>query len=249
MTQMNSPWPEDCQGAVSLTFDDGMDSQREVAVPLLNEHGLRATFYVNPRDGYAETLAPWREIAGAGHELGNHTMRHPCSKNFAFIGDSDRLALEEMSLAEMEAEIVETSRRIRDLAPNQEAISFGYPCYQPFVGQGLHRQSYVPLVARHCVAGRGRGEYANHPRHCDLAYLWSWACERMTGAQLVGLAERAASQGRWAILTFHGVHEGPLSVGAGDLAELCDFLERQQDRIWTAPVAVVAQRVRAWRED
>lgn len=248
MTQTNIPWLGECQGAVSLTFDDGLASQLDIAVPLLNEHGLLATFYVNPRDGYEETMASWRQVAAAGHELGNHTIRHPCSKNFDFIGGTGRLALEEMSREEMESEIVETSRRLRQLAPNQAAVSFGYPCYQPFLGRGAQRQSYVPLVARHCVAGRGRGEYANHPRHCDLAYLWSWPCERMAGAELVGLAERAASQGRWAILTFHGVHEGNLAIGAGDLAELCEFLDRQKDRIWTAPVATIAQQVQAWRD-
>ena len=247
MTQANAPWPDGCQGAVSLTFDDGMASQLDLAVPLLDEHNLQATFYINPRDGYTDTLAAWRPVATTGHELGNHTIRHPCSKNFAFIADTDRLALEDMSMAEMEAEIVETSRRIRELAPAQVNISFGYPCYQPFLGQGHHHQSYVPLVARHCVGGRGRGEYANHPRHCDLAYLWSWPCERKTGAELIGLAERAASQGRWAILTFHGIQEGHLAIGAGDFAELCTFLARQQERIWTAPVAVTAQRLQTWR--
>ena len=27
-----SPWPDDCQGAVSLTFDDGMTSQLQIAI-------------------------------------------------------------------------------------------------------------------------------------------------------------------------------------------------------------------------
>jgi hypothetical protein len=124
-------------------------------------------------------------------------------------------------------------------------ISFAYPCYQPFLGRGATRKSYVPLVLDHCVAGRGRGERANDPRHCDVGYLWSWPCERLTGPHLIGLVEQAAAEGRWAILTFHGVHEGHLSVGDGDLAELCAYLSRHQERIWTAPVATVA----AWVAD
>ena len=32
--------------AVSLTFDDGMRSHLDVAVPLLNDHDLRGTFYL-----------------------------------------------------------------------------------------------------------------------------------------------------------------------------------------------------------
>ncbi|NJN80857.1 MAG: polysaccharide deacetylase family protein [Caldilineaceae bacterium] len=243
-----SPWPGNREGAVSLSFDDGMASQLALAVPMLNDHNLQATFYVNPRDGWEETLAPWRVAADAGHEMGNHTVSHPCSHNFAFIADNGRRSLEEMTLEEMEAEILEAGRRLDVAFPDQGAVSFGYPCYQPFVGQGLSRKSYVPLVAQHCQAGRGRGERPNDPLRCDLAYLWSTPCERMSGAEMVGLAEQAAVQGRWSVLTFHGVSEGGLSIAVEDLRELCAFLARQRDRIWTAPVATIARHLSVWRQ-
>lgn len=243
MTTTHSPWPEGCQGAVSLTFDDGLSSQWEIAIPLLNRYGLQGTFYLNPRDNYREQFLPWRAAMQAGHEMGNHTVSHPCSKNFAFISDSGRRGLEEMTLDDIEADIVAAGRRLQELFPEQTATSYGYTCYQPFVGRGPTRQSYVPVVAKHCVAGRGRGERPNDPRYCDLWYLWSTPCERMTGAELVGVAEQAPAQGRWSILTFHGINEGHLSVATGDLEELCAFLARNRERIWTAPVATVAQRV------
>lgn len=247
MSTLNSPWPDQCQGAVSLTFDDGMASQLAIAAPLLTQHELAGTFYINPRTNYQEQLAPWHSAVAAGHEIGNHTVNHPCSKNFAFVADNHRLALEEMSLEEIDADIAKAGERIHEVFPAQTPTSFAYPCYQPFVGRGATRQSYVPMVARHCVAGRGRGERHNHPLHCDLHYLWSTPCERMTGAELVGLAEQAAAEGRWAVLTFHGVNEGHLSIAQGDLAELCAFLARQRARIWTAPVATIAQRLTTWR--
>lgn len=73
-----TPFPKGCEGAVSLTFDDGAQSQLDKAVPLLNEHHLKATFYINPRgNDFMERLQPWREVALAGHEVGNHTVNHP----------------------------------------------------------------------------------------------------------------------------------------------------------------------------
>ena len=109
MSASAQPWPDECTGAVSLTFDDGVASQLELAIPLLNRYGLTGTFYVNPRDDYATQLLPWREAAQQGHEVGNHTVNHPCSKNFAFISDNPRKALEEMSLDDIEREIVEAT--------------------------------------------------------------------------------------------------------------------------------------------
>lgn len=248
MSAQPSPWPNGCQGAVSLSFDDGNESQLTLAIPLLNKYGLNATFYLNPRANYLEQLQPWRAVAQAGHEIGNHTVNHPCSKNFAFISENNRPALEEMSLADIEAEIVEAGRRIQEAIPEQGPNSYGYTCYQPFVGRGATRQSYVPVVAKHCVAGRGRGERPNDPRHCDLWYLWSTPCERMTGAELVGVAEQAPAQGRWSILTFHGVNDGHLHVAAGDLEELCAYLARNKERIWTAPIATIAQHVSEYQK-
>jgi peptidoglycan/xylan/chitin deacetylase (PgdA/CDA1 family) len=235
---------------VSLTFDDGMRSQREVAIPVLNEYGVQGTFYLNPpRDGdeqsWRDRLAPWREAARQGHEAGNHSLTHPCAGNFDFM--TGRRGLEEMTLADIEADVLEAERRLRIGVPEQTVRSFCYPCYQDYVGVGLGRQSYVPVIARHFVAARSKGERANDPARCDLHSLWSFPVERMSGAELVGLAERAAGEGRWSILTMHGIGEGHLPVAEVDLRELCGFLARHRDRIWTAPVATVAQRIVAWR--
>jgi hypothetical protein len=94
------------------------------------------------------------------------------------------------------------------------------------------------------VAGRRSGELqaelANDPLYCDLHCLSSWPVERRSGAFMIGLVEQAASLGRWGILTFHGIQEGHLPVGDIDFIELLDYLVRQGDRLWVAPVAEVA---------
>lgn len=40
-------WPEGKRGAVSLTYDDALPVHYERVAPLLEDHGLRATFYTN----------------------------------------------------------------------------------------------------------------------------------------------------------------------------------------------------------
>jgi len=100
------PWPDGYEGAVSLTFDDGMRSQLEVALPILAENGLRATFYVNSRGpDWRGLLAPWKAVAEAGHEVGNHTVSHPCSCAFK---ESRADCLETMTLDDMEREVIRT---------------------------------------------------------------------------------------------------------------------------------------------
>jgi len=116
-----------------------------------------------------------------------------------------------------------------------------------FVGEGPNRQSYVPVIARHFVAGRGWGELPNDPRKTDLFYLYSFPVERMSGHEMIGLAEWAMQTGRWSILTFHGINQGRLAVTDWDLRRLCQFLTKNRSQVWVAPVATIAQHLHAWR--
>jgi len=242
---MAGPWPGRCEGAVSLSFDDGLASQLRLAVPALERNGLCGTFYLNPRgEDAVERLQPWRAVAAAGHELGNHTVSHPCSRGFDFVPAGR--GLEDLSLEELAADLDLAEARLQAL-DGAGARSFAYPCYQDSVGSGAGRRSYVPLVAARFVAGRARGERPNAPGRCDLHHLWSTPVERCGGAELVGLCERAAAAGAWAILTLHGIDEGALAVQGGDLAEVCAHLGRHRERIWTAPVRDVAVAIGAWR--
>lgn len=248
MQKVISPWPDGYSGALSLTFDDGQSSQLKIAIPMLNDFGLKGTFFLCPKgDNWIDDLSPWREVFRAGHEIGNHTISHICS--CALSPDRTGPCLEDMTIAGIESDILEASRRIRAAIPEQETFTFCYPCYNNHVGCGLTRQSYVPIIAKHFPAGRGIGEFpfGNYPATCDLHYLWSWPVEGRQGIELVGLAERTAAYSQWGIMTFHGIDEGRLSVSQLAFRELCEFLARNRSRIWVAPMVTVALRITQWR--
>lgn len=235
------------QGAVSLTFDDGVESQLTKAIPLMDKRGLKGTFYLTPRGhDWNERLAPWKKVADNGHEIGNHTLSHICSDNFG--GNSN--GLETRSLDEMEADILAAQERLVQIAPHQKEWTFSYPCYCNFVGRGMSRRSYVPLIARHFLAGRASGEYgfANHSLAVDLACFWALPVERMSGFEMIGLVEELAGhQGRWVVLVFHELDGSRLTVGTHEFQMLLDYLLRQHDRIWTAPVIDVARKIAAFQ--
>jgi peptidoglycan/xylan/chitin deacetylase (PgdA/CDA1 family) len=75
-------WPHQARAAVSLAYDDALPSQLVYAVPALNRHGLKASFYLTlSSDTVRARLAAWRKVAAQGHELGNHTLFHQCSRS------------------------------------------------------------------------------------------------------------------------------------------------------------------------
>lgn len=239
------PWPPGRRGAVSLTFDDARPSQLDPGMALLAETSARATFYVS-LDRVRERTAQWREALEAGHEIGNHTMSHPCSGNFAF---SRRNALEDFGLARMERDIDEASAAIHDLL-GVTPRSFAYPCGQTFVGRGATQASYVPLVAKRFLAGRGYlNETANDPGFCDLAYLMGAGYDQLPFEEVKRLMDAAARDGRWLILVGHDI--GPRkyqSVESEVLRATCRHASDPANGLWLATVAEVAAHIRKTRQ-
>ncbi len=242
-------WKDNCAGAVSLSFDDGRLSQLTRAVPLMDRHGIRATFYLCPsREAVTEHAGEWRKVHLAGHEIGNHSLSHPCSQ--ALWGRRTPGCLEERSLDDLEADILAAQEKLTALFPERQAWTFAYPCYETYVGAGATRTSYVPLVARHFLAGRAgtaNSGFFNAPETADLAALASQPAEQMRGPELVGLVERAVRRGHWLILTFHEIDRGGLGVFEPDFVELLEHLAAARSRVWTAPVAEIAAWVRDHR--
>lgn len=240
-------WPEGCRGAVSLTFDDGARSQLHEAIPRLDEAELSGTFYLNPgRGNWPSDVDLWQHVGNTGHELGNHTTRHPCSCNYHFDAE---FCLEKISLQDMADTIDAAQAGLDEVHPEgRDRCSFGYPCYQTFVGAGASRQSYVPVVAQRFRAARAGGERPNDPHVADLHCLMSYAAEGADAADLIAYAKQAAESSAWAIFTFHGVGGDHLSVTADAFAELTRYLAVERDRLWTATLIDVADHVHAWRD-
>ncbi|HCK09111.1 MAG TPA: hypothetical protein DHW45_04500 [Candidatus Latescibacteria bacterium] len=246
---MKNFWPDDIKGAVSLTFDDGIVTQLDNAIPLLDTQDLKGTFYLNPGKGDRwKTLLPrWQEASQSGHEMGNHTCSHPCSCNYGF---SSEHCLEKLTLNDIASTIDEATQAMNRAFPEQKGHrSFCYPCYQSYVGSGRNRESYVPLVAERFVCGRGGGERVNDPLLIDLAYTWSWAVQHIPGSEMIEFIELAAERGHWAIICLHGVGGEHIPVETEALAEVCEHLGANRNRIWTGTVVEVADYMAERRKE
>jgi peptidoglycan/xylan/chitin deacetylase (PgdA/CDA1 family) len=116
------PWPNGHRAALSLSFDDGRSSQVDAGMPVLGQLGLKVTFYVTP-GAIEKRKTAWRAAAQGGHEIGNHSLIHPCSGNFAFARQK---ALEEYTLARMNGELEQATRDIARIT-GVTTTSFAYP--------------------------------------------------------------------------------------------------------------------------
>lgn len=236
------PWPNGAEFAVSLSFDDARPSQVDVGLPLLAEYGAKATFYVY-KPNVEQRLDDWRAAVAAGHDIGNHTLTHPCSGNFPFSRSNP---LESYTLGQIEREIADAQAYIEDtLGVIPE--TFAYPCGQTFVGRGDATQSYVPIVARRFLAGRGffNGRL-NVPPHGDLAQVCGYSLDLEPFERLGDILALAREEGGWLVFAGHDVGPGGgQTVRSDTLIRLLEYALDPAQRIWLDTVAAVARHIHA----
>ncbi|MBI5381941.1 MAG: polysaccharide deacetylase family protein [Opitutae bacterium] len=238
-------WPAGRRGAVCLCWDDSDASQLDFALPILAEFGLRATFYVLP-DQVERRLSDWQAALAAGHEIGNHTVRHPCSGNYSW--QSAASMVEGYTYEQMEAEIRQANATLHRLL-GQTPTSFAYCCGLTFVGRGRAVRSYVPLIADLFTVGRVYGNVSHcRPACCDLAQVWGMGMDNQSFSWIQARIDACCDAGGWLTLVGHTVGTtNRLTVTPDTLRRLCDYLARQPE-IWTDTVTTVGNYVRAQQD-
>lgn len=232
-----SPWPQGKDCAVSLTYDDGLESQILNAAFDLDQRGLKGTFFPTGSSAYVSAnAAAWTALAAKGHELGSHTMVHPCagSTGKGWLAPAD--FLEAYTQQRMARELDQSVLFLRGLGA-KGALTLAYPCGQSFVGEA--RESYVPLVQARFRAARGVNNQIADPLTVDLYKTPGWDASGRNAAGLKALVETARQKGGWLILMFHGVGGDHLSLEADAHAALLDALQADP-KVWTVPFGKAA---------
>ena len=234
------PWPQGKLAAVSLSFDDARESQVKLGTPLLDQYSIKATFYVVPSTMQRQ-LEGWKKAVASGHEIGNHSLTHPCMENFDW---SRKNALENYSLNAMRKNLAECNKKIEELLGVKPEV-FAYPCGQKFVGRGAKTKSYVPLVSKMFLTGRGwMDEAANNPRYCNFAQLTGVEMDGKNFDQILPLIEDAKKNGKWLLLAGHEMGEGgQQTTRLAMLKQLAEYVNNPANGIWIAPVGTVAKYI------
>ncbi|MDO3380614.1 polysaccharide deacetylase family protein [Gilvimarinus algae] len=231
------------RAAVSLTYDDSLNIHLDSVVPALNKHGFRGTFYVTiAPEPFAKRLNEWRAVAEQGHELGNHTLFHPCNGQGPgrewVSPDRD---LSSWTVARMSAHIQAANTTLEALDGKTER-TLAYPCGDTTAGGESYIEQIKPLFvgARGVVIGYPTPEQVN--RYNIAAHM----IHGQSGEQLTALVDEAIERGALVVFLFHGVGgEHNLNVSAEAHNRLLDYLSTHGDQLWVAPMVDIAQFLKA----
>ena len=210
---LSPAWAASGQALVSLSYDDALPSQLDIAFPALQRHGLRASFYPTlAAETMSRRLADWRRVAVAGHELGNHTLFHGCSRGQPgrdWVPPQHDLDLS--SVAAKQDEIRLANEYLQAIDGRSGRRTLTVPCGDLLAGG----QPWLPAVRDAFVAIKTRaGGGVTQLAELDWMDIESFVPVGANGAELIAVVERASAIGGLASLIFHGVGGDHLSVSA-----------------------------------
>ncbi|MES5099198.1 polysaccharide deacetylase family protein [Agrobacterium sp. BA1120] len=185
---------------VSFTFDDVPETAHSAGARILDEHGVKGTFYI--AGGLLGNKEPDRELisvegckllADAGHEIGCHTFAHR--------------AVRTLSSAALERDLDRNRNMLDSFDPNIGRRNFAYPYNQ---GSLRHRQAF----AKRYTTARAGGDRINRGV-VNRSYLWGMEIRQpeSDALALTSQIDTVVAQPGWLIFFTHDVSETPTPYG------------------------------------
>lgn len=229
-------WPEGQKAAVSLSYDDALHSQLDHAIPALNKYNLRASFYLTlSAPVVRERLEEWRSAAAAGHELGNHTLFHPCSKTppgREWVALHNNLDL--YTLGQIEQEIY-TANSFLKAIDGREERTLTPPCIDSLVSDG----NYIEAARGEFVAIKG------YEQGLPEGFTSIMFPSGTSGEELIAFVKAAAERGGLANIIFHGIGGDHLTVSTEAHETLLKYLDENREIYWTDTYLNIMKHVNA----
>jgi peptidoglycan/xylan/chitin deacetylase (PgdA/CDA1 family) len=237
---------------VSLTYDDALPIHYEHVGPSLEAHGLRGTFYAVIGGDPLRNFERWRALAAHGHELGNHTLFHPCrrcpARRFRWLDKGFDLRNNTPRRLQLELRVANAFLHLLD---GKAARTYGNTCSDLFIGRGWNKRSIGDLIRDDFVAARGAqtDRMAVVSRALDLMNVGHCVADGRKFHELRDEICAARDAGGWLVYVIHGIGAGTHDafVEREIHEQLLGWLASQEE-LWVQPFVNVATRVRDWQQ-
>ncbi|MCR6663301.1 MAG: polysaccharide deacetylase family protein [Luteimonas sp.] len=239
-------WPDGQRAAVNLAYDDALDSQLDIAIPALDRHGLKGSFYLTLGAQVVRVrMEEWRAAARNGHELGNHTLFHQCSASSEgrewVLPQHD---LETTSVVQMREQILLGNAMLHALDGSTE-FTFTAPCGDWQAGDG----NYIDAVKDEFLGIKlVFGQMVEDMATLDPAATVAIAPVGFSGEELIALVDEAARRGTMVAFTFHGIGGDHLQTSAEAHEALLAHLAAHPEVFWVDTFRNQMRWIRAQRD-
>lgn len=239
--QSSSPW-KNKKCAVVLTYDDALNIHLDQVIPALDSVGFKGTFYlIGSSAAFTQRIPDWRKAAAKGHELGNHTLFHPCyGKRPGREWVRPDYDLNNYTLQRMTDE-VKMNNALLEATDGKKKRTMACPCGDTKVADS----SYLYALKDNFVAFRDGTPDANAVNAFGTTRVEWMGVADNTGEQLIAAVKKAMENHAMLVFVFHGVGgEHAINVSAAAHRELLRFLKQNESQILVGPFVEVAELAR-----
>ena len=239
--QQAKPW-NGKQCAVVLTYDDALNVDLDNVVPSLDSAGLKGTFYlIGESPVISKRMSDWRLAAKHGHELGNHTLNHPCDGGLpgrSWVTAENDLSKYTVDRAIKEIRVTNTLLQAID---GKTERTFAFPCGDT----KIDTITFYRTLEHDFIAARGIQDGMQPLNKVDLNNINCYGINGQSGAYLIDLVKKAMESNTLLVFLFHGVGgEHNINVSLEAHRQLIQYLKQHEHEIWIAPMVDVAKYIR-----
>jgi peptidoglycan/xylan/chitin deacetylase (PgdA/CDA1 family) len=241
--QNNLPW-RNKKAAVVITYDDAINQHLDNAVPLLDSLGLKATFYVTAFSQSMQARSnDWKNLASKGHELGNHTLYHPCVGGKGREWVKPEYDLRNYTVQRMIDETRMTNLFLRAM-DGKTKRTFAFTCGDMKIGDS----SFINAMKSDFVAARAVRNEMHKINEVDLYSVDCFMVNNHTASEMIDWVKKAIETNSLLVILFHGVGGGnPLDVSIPAHRELLQFVKQNEKDLLVAPLVEVAEFIKEWQ--
>ncbi|RKD85991.1 polysaccharide deacetylase family protein [Mangrovibacterium diazotrophicum] len=228
--------------AVVLTYDDALDVHLDNVIPALDSLGLKGTFYVvGNAPALNDRLPEWREAAREGHELGNHSLNHPCDGQLegrSWVSAENDLSRYSVARAVNEIKVMNTLLKAID---GKTERSFAFPCGDKMIDT----VAFYDFLKDDFAGARGVVPALQTINQVNLDDIRAYPIIGHSAEYMIDLVKQAEESGSLLVFLFHGVGGGhDLNVSLEAHRALIRYLHDNECDIWVAPMVDVAGYIR-----
>ena len=226
-------WPIHKKAVIVLTYDDGLQSQLNNAVPLLDSLHFKGTFFLIGDALDYNNIPQWRKVAKNGHELANHTLYHPC------ITSGDNPEPSEKYTPTTIVREIGLMNYILYALDGKTSHNYAYPCTETSVGgkdyvDTLKRSTYIGYAR----VGGDKDAIITDFKDLNPLLVPSYGLEgNNTGEQLIDYVKNVVSKGGVGVIMFHGIGGDWIVTPTAAHRQLLEYLKANEKDIWVATFA------------
>lgn len=206
-------WKNFSQSAITHTWDDNTAKQLNTALPIYDEFGFKATFFIvniwNP------DWSGFKNASQNGHEIASHTLNH--------------ISFANQSSSEIFTEMNDSQNLINEKMGNKNCLTIAYPFC---VTENYNLAKKFFIAARICD-----GKIV--PKiPLDFMNISSFVCgtesNNKTATNFNAIADKAVSENGWAVYLFHGIdNDGGYSpIESSELRIHLQYLNSNKNNFW-----------------